>query len=647
VTDLSELAAQSSGEAFAEPSFFLHQRPMMDRILDYLFGAASFVPHGYCLLWRPDLVALHAVSDAAIALAYFAIPVGIMVFAYRRDDIKGAARQIAVLFSAFIILCGITHLGGLVTLWYPYYGLDGMAKAVTAFVSILTAIVAWRMMPQLVAIPSPRQVEQINQQLVEEAAARERAYGELEEARRELEHQVAERTRELAEVRQLFEAATRGARITVSSQDKDVRYTWIHNPWLGKDEADIVGRTDEEVLPEPAGSAILERKRRVIETGEPETIKIEIPGDEAAVWFRIDVTPLKNTEEEVYGIASTAIDITKSKRLEEMRTDLSRRLSESVQRFNVALRSGDIVVFSQDPDLRYTWTNRAGTQLGPAVGLTDADLYEEPDLSQIVAMKKEAFAAREARSGEIRVDRDDAVHWYELFVEPTVSADGAVTGITCAAIDITETKRDEDQMRLVMRELTHRSKNLLAVVQAIARQTAQRAGTVPEFVEGFGERLRALASAQDLLVAENWSGARLGQIIESQLGHYVPRDRSRIVVEGPDITLTPEATQVLALALHELATNAAKYGALSNDTGTVNVTWSLDRAGDNHVLHLSWREAGGPRVEPPSRRGFGRIVVEQNVARSLNAEVDLQFPPEGVRADFGIPVDQLIQPGSG
>ncbi len=382
-------------------------------------------------------------------------------------------------------------------------------------------------------------------------------------------------------------------------------------------------------------------------SGEPETFEIEIPHNDLMSWFRIDVTPLRNESGLVDGILSTAIDISRGKRLEAMRADLSDRLSETVQRFNLALRSSDIIVFSQDEALCYVWSNTNDTQVGSIIGRTDYELFEEPDLSRIVNLKKEAMATREPRYGEVRVNSGDEIRWYDLFIEPTVSADDAVTGVTCSAVDITEAKRDEERMRLVMRELTHRSKNLLAVVQAIARQTAQRAETVDDFLNGFGERLRALAGAQDLLVAENWAGARLDQLIETQIGHYMPSDQSRIVVAGPELTMTPEATQVFALALHELATNAAKYGALSNDTGTVKVTWSLDQADAGPVLAFEWREDGGPPVETPSHKGFGRVVVEQNVARSLDAEVTLAFSPEGVRATFVIPVDKLSQSAIG
>ena len=345
----------------------------MDGILDCLFGSASFVPHGYCLLWRPDLVALHAVSDVGIAAAYFAIPIGILVFAKRRDDMTGEAKQVAILFSAFIVLCGITHIGGLLTLWYPYYGLDGMAKAVTALVSILTAIAAWRLMPQLVAIPSPRQAALLNERLVEESSSRDGAYKELEVARRDLERQVAERTHELAEAKQLFEAATSDAQITIFSQDRELRYTWVHNPWLGMTDEAFLGETDETALPEMVREPIVAIKRRVLGSGEPETFEIEIPHNDLMSWFRIDVTPLRNESGLVDGILSTAIDISRGKRLEAMRADLSDRLSETVQRFNLALRSSDLIVSSQDEALCSVWSNTNDTQGGSLNASTETD----------------------------------------------------------------------------------------------------------------------------------------------------------------------------------------------------------------------------------------------------------------------------------
>ena len=611
----------------------------MDSILQYLFGAASFMPHGYCLLWRPDLVALHAISDLGIAAAYFAIPIAILVLARRRGDLTGETGQVVVLFAAFILACAITHLSAVLTLWFPAYGLQGLLKAATAVISILTAIMVWRLLPSLTRLPSISETEAINRQLLEEVEARKRAYQELEATRASLEREVEERTSELREVKQLYDAATSGAQITVFSQDADLRYTWVHNPRLGFSVDEVVGKIDEELIPEPALSIISSHKRRVLETGEPETFEVEIPEGSSTAWFRMDLTLAPQRRGGGRSIVGTAIDITRAKRLEAMRADLSRRLSATVQRFNLALRSSEILVFSQDKDLRYTWSNWSADYGGPVIGKTDDDLYEEPERSRIVGLKKAAMESEEVQSAEVRVHIGDEVVWYVLTVEPDFAPDGELRGVICAAVDITERKDHEQRMRLVMRELSHRSKNLLAVVQAIARQTAQQADSVKEFLEKFGERVRALAGAQDLLVAGNWSGASLGDIVTGQLGHYTPEDGNRVIVEGPDIKLSPDAMQTLSLALHELATNAAKYGALSNEVGKVNVTWTIDNAAS--VLDVRWVEEGGPPVVTPTRRGFGRIVIERNVARSLEAEVNLEVAPEGFRASFRIPLDQI------
>lgn len=611
----------------------------MDSVLQYLFGAATFMPHGYCLLWRSDLVALHAISDAGIAAAYLAIPVAILVLARRRGDLIGETGQIVVLFSAFILACALTHLGSLLTLWFPAYGLLGLLKAATAVISILTAVIIWRLLPALTKLPSITETEAINRQLLEEVEARKRAYQELEATRANLEREVAERTSELREVKQLYDAATSGAQITVYSQDADLRYTWVHNPRLGLAVDDVVGKLDEEILPEPSLTIISGHKRRVLETGEPETFEVEIPEGSSTAWFRMDLMLSPTTDGGPRGIVGTAIDITRAKRLEAMRADLSRRLSATVQRFNLALRSSEILVFSQDKDLRYTWSNWSADYGGPVIGKTDEDLYEEPERSRIVGLKKAAMESEDVQSAEVRVHIGEEIVWYVLTVEPDFAPDGELRGVICAAVDITERKDHEQRMRLVMRELSHRSKNLLAVVQAIARQTAQQADSVSEFLEKFGERVRALAGAQDLLVAGNWSGAGLGDIVAGQLGHYTPEEGNRVIVEGPDIKLSPDAMQTLSLALHELATNAAKYGALSNEVGKVLVTWTIDPA--TSTLELRWVEEGGPPVVAPSRRGFGRIVIERNVARSLEADVKLEFAPEGFRAVFKIPLDQL------
>ncbi len=177
----------------------------MQAVLEYLFGAASFVPHGYCLLWRPDLVAMHAVSDLVIAAAaYFSIPAALFVFARRRHDLH--FKWMFGLFVTFIFACGTTHLLSLVTFWQPTYGLQGLIKATTALVSIATAITLWPLLPRALALPSPTALRHTNDRLEGEVTTRVAAERALREAHAELERRVEDRTRALADANARLEA---------------------------------------------------------------------------------------------------------------------------------------------------------------------------------------------------------------------------------------------------------------------------------------------------------------------------------------------------------------------------------------------------------------------------------------------------------
>jgi PAS domain S-box-containing protein len=339
----------------------------------------------------------------------------------------------------------------------------------------------------------------------------------------------------------------------------------------------------------------------------------------------------------------TAIDITRSKRLDMMRTDLSRRLAETLQRFNLALRSERIMVFSQDLSLRYTWANSSETQVGSLIGRTDDEVLPPGDRDAVVSLKRGVIETKEPTSAEVGVGEGAERRWYDMHIEPNLSADGEVTGITCASIDITHRKRNEEQMRLVMRELTHRTKNLLTVVIAVARQTANQHTTVDAYVPALIARLRALSAAQDLIVADDWAGVDITDLVRVLVGQYLPPQSGRLTLEGPPLILSPEASQNLGLAIHELAANAAQYGALSNTTGTLAVTWRVVHAADGDQLALSWRERGGPAVtNEPTTRGFGMTVIERNLARALDAQVDLAFMREGLTAHVALPLRGVL-----
>jgi two-component sensor histidine kinase len=175
-----------------------------------------------------------------------------------------------------------------------------------------------------------------------------------------------------------------------------------------------------------------------------------------------------------------------------------------------------------------------------------------------------------------------------------------------------------------MREINHRAKNMLSLVQAIARQTA--APEPEDFIERFTERIQALAANQDLLVRNEWQGVDVEDLVPAQLAHFADLVESRITARGPPVRLNAAAAQAIGLAIHELSTNAGKYGALSVDTGRVDVCWRLD--GD--VFAMSWSEFDGPPVSPPKRCGFGSTVITSMVKQTVNGEVQLDYVPSGI-----------------
>lgn len=202
-------------------------------------------------------------------------------------------------------------------------------------------------------------------------------------------------------------------------------------------------------------------------------------------------------------------------------------------------------------------------------------------------------------------------------------------GVCIAITDITDRREKEAQVGQLMREVNHRSKNLLAVVQAVARQTAAKSPR--DFVSSFEQRLLALAKAQDLLIQGEWRHVMLDDLVRAELGAFAALIGRRIILSGSEIAVTPAAAQALGMAFHELATNAAKYGALSNDVGAVTITWRLEMAKDGvRQVHIEWREVGGPTVTAPASKGFGSTVIGPMVRSGLGAEVDVDFDPAGV-----------------
>jgi len=500
----------------------------------------------------------------------------------------------------------------------------------------------YRMMPaQDPLFGAARRLREANDRLRREVAAHEATLRELEVARRDLEVRVAERTKELSIVTARFETALRGAKIYVFSQDRDLRYTWFYSP--RGDGADMLGRTDDEILSSPERDFIVAVKRRVLATGSPQDCEVPCVVPDGRAPFALRVDPTFGPDNAVDGIMCAAIDMSRIRSLESEQRRLADELRTALQRYQTALRGSKVTVFTQDRELRYTSISNPilGRRIEGIIGQTDECLLPLENRASIIALKTDALESGIPQHAEVSIAEGSGVRWYDLHVEPLRDDAGSIVGLICASVDVTERKEDEAHLRLLMRELTHRSKNLLAIIEAMARQTARSAGSIDAFVDQFGARIQALATSHDLLVQESWHGVLLHELVRSQLGHYLDRGESQVILNGPAIVLKPEVAQSLGLAFHELAANAARFGALSVAAGRVAVTWQRCSETEGRGLEILWSEDGGPKVREPERRGFGRMVIERSLTLSLAADVDLAFAPAGVRCRLVLPASRF------
>lgn len=246
---------------------------------------------------------------------------------------------------------------------------------------------------------------------------------------------------------------------------------------------------------------------------------------------------------------------------------------------------------------------------------------------------------------EYRIVRDGTQRWVrdKAFLLPAEASHGPrVAGL---ARDVTEAKRAEQQRELLIGELNHRVKNTLALVQALAAHTRHAAISPTDFEQAFTSRLHALGHAHDLLTQTHWKGTTLHQVIETALAPFsvYGSSQARVEVEGPQVWLNSNTAVTLTLAFHELATNAAKYGALSANQGRVKIFWEAQPTGAPKEILLQWRESGGPVVEAPSRKGFGTMLIEKVLAYEAEGEAKLDFLPTGVAFVFRLPLSANVQ----
>jgi PAS domain S-box-containing protein len=329
-------------------------------------------------------------------------------------------------------------------------------------------------------------------------------------------------------------------------------------------------------------------------------------------------------------------------------TEFKNAAETNAQLAAVIQSSQDAVMSMSVDGVFRTWNPGAETLFGyradEIIGKPIQTLYPEGGQEEYESVYLGLREGQRLRSDVVRRHKDGRLIDVNINVSPMYGPGGRLSGFSSIVRDISERKEQEAHLRLVMRELSHRSKNLLAVIQAMARQTARSSSDLDEFEKNYSQRLQALSASQDLIVHQNWHGAPLAELLRSILVPFVDDVETRIDLHGPSLNVTPTAAQNLALSIHELATNASKYGALSVPAGRVSLTWNHVR-GDNgdDRIRIAWVEKGGPPVKEPRRKGFGHIVIKKMIAQALDADVELVFAPDGVTWTLHMPASFIAK----
>jgi PAS domain S-box-containing protein len=359
--------------------------------------------------------------------------------------------------------------------------------------------------------------------------------------------------------------------------------------------------------------------------------------------------PIDATPSGVREFDSLSDALARTSELLALRTEQQRQIEQELrareEHFRVLADSLPQLVWTAGPDGRIEYTNARREKYG-RIGRTDWEGIIHPDDRRATA---EAWLR--AKEGAVPYEMEHRLFqlgkgygWHLSRASPLLDAQGKVVRWYGTTTDIDDQKHREANIRDLMAEVNHRSRNLLAVAQAIGRSGVANAKTVREFQERYSERLLGLAASQDLLTDRNWRGVPLDSLVEAQTARCRGK---RFVSGGPELLLTPNATQTIGLALRELCDNALKHGAFSTADGEVSLLWRIDESEAEPRLEMLWRERGGPPVNAAAKSGFGKVVIERLTAAGLNASSTLSLEPEGVIWRLIAPLEDIIKTGPG
>lgn len=455
---------------------------------------------------------MRLVSDIAGALACLSAALAILYYLRRRRSPRGLPRQAGVAAIAGLLAITAAHLAALAaSLWPGVPALD-LVQLLAATAALGLAVAIWGLLPGLLAAPSSGALLEANKALSGAAAHNAEELTRLAASHVQLEQAVAERARAYDEARQRFEIALKNTNISMAQQDVDLRYVWAHNSPKGLSAETLIGRLQQDVLPQ------------------------------------------------------------------------------------------------------------------------DTHLI-------LAAAKREAMASQTAASLDIRMSIGGADRYFHENFEP-LWRDGAVVGVLTTSVETTSYRRQQEELRGVLRELTHRTKNLLAVIMGIARQSGRTATDVGTFVARFNGRIRAIATTHELLVDSEWRGVGLRPLIAGVWRAVSPETRELMSLEGEDRLLTPESAQNLALAIYEMQSNALAHGGLIGPDGGVKIAWR--KLAEDGGVELIWEQSGDPTAPAGDSDGFGKNFVETLLPRATKGRSLVQWRDHGLTWTLTLPAINFV-----
>lgn len=361
--------------------------------------------------------------------------------------------------------------------------------------------------------------------------------------------------------------------------------------------------------------------------------------------FAFSYTPVRDTDDRVLGMFCACVETTEEVKA---RRRIAREREQMIHVFEMAL--GAVAILS-GPEHVFTFANGDYQQLvghRELIGLRLIDAVPEVVQQEFLAILDRVFATGEPYVGYAltphfhrRADGKKERRVLDFLIHPIRDNDGAVSGTFIQALDVTERADAETEQRLLQQELGHRMKNQLAMVQAIANQTLRLAGDMESARTALNARIAVLARAHDLLLYGKASQAMVDTIVREVVSLHDGELGSRFKLDGPQVPIGPRPSLSLSLLLHELSTNAVKYGALASDRGTVSIRWGMEPGAHGPVFFLEWREAGGPKVVPPVRQGTGTRLLHTGIAGGPSSSVTIEYAPEGVRCRVTTDVESL------